>query len=204
MLQRSPIWLRTLVISAVVIAAFPMALVMASYVNSGYGLSISQNEPVKFSWQDLQGVKHDFSDVEADATYLMFGFFSCSDICPIRVHQLQQLSQQLDQSNAAQDVRFLMVTIDPNNEPSELRARYFSQLSDRFISAELSPKALNEVQRTLGERVRSFADGPTHAGNLYLFDRNKELVKIYSQLSYPKGALYSDLTSTLLSDKGSL
>ncbi|RUM48491.1 MAG: hypothetical protein DSY86_10175, partial [Marinomonas sp.] len=167
-----------------------------------YGLEVSE---YYVSIADINAfVNYDFSDIKADATYLMFGFFSCSDICPIRVHQLQQLSQQLDQSNAAQDVRFLMVTIDPNNEPSELRARYFSQLSDRFISAELSPKALNEVQHTLGERVRSFADGPTHAGNLYLFDQNKELVKIYSQLSYPKGALYSDLTSTLLSDKGSL
>lgn len=170
-----------------------LTIIASSYANQGYGLSINRDDPLNFSWLDTKGFSHSFDEIDADAVYLMFGFFSCSDICPVRVHQLQQLSEKLDQENALHDVKFLMVTIDPFNEPAELRERYFNALSNRFVSAELSPETLKQVQFELGERVRYLNGSPSHAGYLYLFNHEKKLMKVYSQLSYPKGALYSDL-----------
>ncbi|MBJ7550071.1 SCO family protein [Marinomonas ostreistagni] len=193
MFKKTPLWLRTLIVSGVVLSAFPLAIIASSYANQGYGLSINRDDSLNFSWLDTKGFSHSFNEIDADAVYLMFGFFSCSDICPVRVHQLQQLSEKLDQENALRDVKFLMVTIDPFNEPAELRERYFNALSNRFVSAELSPEILKQVQSELGERVRYLNGSPSHAGYLYLFNHEKKLMKVYSQLSYPKGALYSDL-----------
>lgn len=197
MFKKAPLWLRGMLVATLVIMVFPVALLMSSFFNNSYGLSIQRDDAFEFSWVDTNGNSAQFSEIQADAVYLMLGFFSCSDVCPLRVHQLQQLSQRLDLESEPRNVRFLMITIDPLNEPAELRARYFSQLSERFISAEVSNDTLQRLQRRLGERVSSNGVSIAHAGNLYLFNGEQELVRIYSQLTHPKGALYSDLTTSI-------
>ena len=196
MSQTKALWLKTTLAGVLVTLAFPITLMMGSYVNAGYGLSVKHDQGLEFEWQDTQAKTHAFSDLESEAVYLMMGFFSCSEACPLRVHQLQQLSQQLDAKHPNSSVRFFMITIDPINEPADLRERYFASLSDRFISASLDETTLRRLQYQLGERVRKMGDTLSHAGQLYLLNKDKELVRIYSQLAQPKGALYSDLTTT--------
>lgn len=196
MLKNRALWLKSIFVGGIVALAFPFALLMGSYVNAGYGLSVDNNKTLDFVWQDTRGVAHDFSALNSDAVYLMMGFFSCSDVCPIRVHQLQQLSEQLDEQMPNSNVRFFMITLDPFNEPAAVRERYFAGLSERFVSASVDDKTLSRLQSQLGERVRQIGDTKTHAGQLYLFNKDKHLVRLYSQLTQPKGALFNDLTTS--------
>lgn len=193
MIHNMPLWLRILITLIVVGVLVPGVLLLASSLNLGYGLAMKQDREYEFQWRGLNGESHSFSSIEADYVYVFMGFFACSELCPLRLHQLRQFDEQLTQQAYPNSIRFLLISIDPNNDPVTWRKDYIEGISDRFISAELDENALQALQGQLQERVRKQGGTTSHAANLYVFDQHKKLVRVYSQLSQPKGALFNDL-----------
>jgi len=115
---------------------------------------------------------------------------SCSEICPIRIEQLNQLEQRIEQDasfNKA-EVQFLFVTIDPDNDTLALRQAVIDARSTRFVSASLSESDLHQLELRLSDNINRQLATINHVGNLFLLNPNGQIARIYTakQLSISK------------------
>ncbi|MCL6416930.1 SCO family protein [Aestuariirhabdus sp. Z084] len=154
-----------------------------------------------FQWFDTTNQAHNLSAWEDGYTYLFFGFFSCSQICPVRTHQMQTLERSLAQNTELNlpPVRFLFITIDPGTDTPKMRYEMIDSLSDRFFSARLEPRELSRIQHRLREKVSTLPTIPRHAGNLYLVGPDQSIKRIYSRTNIDNQWLLNDLQKIVIS-----
>lgn len=186
--------LRLLIATIAAVLLLPAGLLLFAASNNGWGYTPVQSSNIDFKWQDIQGSYHHFSELESDAILVFFGFFSCSDICPIRIQQLWQLDQALDNQLHPPAVDMMFITIGPKNDSVAVRNTMIDQRSQRMFSAELTDAALEKLQNEFTEQVRQFGEQILHAGNLYLLNRHKQLVKVYTHMQLPAEILLSDIS----------
>ncbi|MFB2802413.1 SCO family protein [Shewanella seohaensis] len=191
-------------ISAVLIVAMTLLILPAiAYLNQAisgsYGIATHQETEIDFTWQDIHGKTHQFSDWSQGPSYLFLGFLSCSQICPIRVHQVHSLMAQLTE-NERTNIRFLFISIDPQNDLPALRAQLIDSQSAQFYSAELAPEQLETLQRQLAEISSQTSDINLHTGNLYLVSPTGKLKQTYTQQQLITERLRADLTTMMSSN----
>ncbi|MCG9697697.1 SCO family protein [Shewanella sp. Isolate11] len=175
----------------------PLVVYITQVSQGGYGLKVS-NKQIDFTWQDVEGRSHQFSDWQQGPTFLFMGFLSCSEICPIRIGQMLALDNWLDtQSYSNHAVRFLFITIDPQTDVPALRSQLIDDRSERFVSANMSLDELDKLQLVLREKVTRSDGMPNHAGNLYLFSSDTRLERIYTQWQLSIEKLQVDLIPLL-------
>ncbi len=167
-----------------------------SYLNQrlsgSYGITTHQAGTIDFPWQDIHGKSHHFSDWQQGPTYLFLGFLNCSQICPIRTHQVKSLMQQLPEAER-QQLRFLFITIDPLNDTPALREQLLDSQSPQFFSAEVEPTQLESLQQQLSEVSSKMTDINLHTGNLYLISAEGKLQHTYTQQQLDIEKLLNDL-----------
>ncbi|WP_144212153.1 SCO family protein [Shewanella donghaensis] len=148
----------------------------------GYGLRVESNNLVKFEWLDYTLFPHQFPLDDIEVTYLFMGFLSCSEICPIRIQQMRQLEQLIDVDPmlSNQSINFMFITIDPQNDTTEVRNQIIDQRSTRFISAELSEKQLMRLNQQLSENINRQLQTINHVGNLFLISSTGKVERIYT------------------------
>jgi cytochrome oxidase Cu insertion factor (SCO1/SenC/PrrC family) len=158
--------------------------------SQSYGITTSDSQQVHFLWQDVNQQVHQYPASTGTYTYLFLGFLSCSEICPIRIEQLNQLEQRIEQDasfNKA-EVQFLFVTIDPDNDTLALRQAVIDARSTRFVSASLSESDLHQLELRLSDNINRQLATINHVGNLFLLNPNGQIARIYTakQLSISK------------------
>ncbi len=89
----------------------------------------------------------------AGRPYLLFlGFTHCPDICP---DTLQRLSQAMAEAGDAADaVRVLFVSVDPERDTRDLLRSYVEAFDPRIVAATGTRDQLARLYRTLDVRVR--------------------------------------------------
>lgn len=167
-------------------------------MSGGYGLKL--NRPMlDFAWQDVAGEWHHFSDWQQGPSYVFLGFLGCSQICSLRLGQMFSLEQHLTQAGDGQPspVRFLFITIDPQNDSPALRQQRIDALSPSFFSAKLPERQLRQLQQALMEQVSTQQGAINHAGNLYLFSADTRLQRVYGQWQLSVEKMQDDLNLLL-------
>lgn len=188
-------------ISAVLIVVMTLLLLPAiAYLNQAisgsYGIETHQDSEIDFTWQDIHGKQHQFSEWAKGPSYLFLGFLSCSQICPIRLHQVKTLMAQLTE-NERTNVRFMFISIDPQNDLPALREQMIDSQSPQFFSAELTPERLEALQRQLAEVSSQTSDINQHTGNLYLVSPTGKLKQTYTQQQLITERLLTDLNTMM-------
>ncbi|MCH1931082.1 SCO family protein [Shewanella sp. A25] len=167
-------------------------------ISGSYGIATHQETSIDFTWQDIHGRNHQFSDWRQGPSYLFLGFLNCSQICPIRTHQVQMLWQQLNEQEQSQ-LRFMFITIDPQNDLPALREQMIDSQSAQFVSAELPQNQLAKLQRQLAEKSSFNDDLGEHSGHLYLISTEGKLSQIYTQRQLDSNKLLTDLKTLMYS-----
>ncbi|MCH7816016.1 MAG: SCO family protein [Proteobacteria bacterium] len=66
-------------------------------------------------------------------TLVFFGFTSCPDICPITMAELKQFYEGLDDPAIKDNLRIVMVTVDPARDNPEAMGAYVNSFNQDFI-----------------------------------------------------------------------
>lgn len=72
------------------------------------------------------------SELRGDVVLLFFGYTNCPDICPLTLARIAQAYGTL-QPDEADEVRVVMISVDPERDSPERLARYVAGFDDSFI-----------------------------------------------------------------------
>ena len=136
--------------------------------------------PVARDIQPFELIDHHSAAFDQDAlqqhwSFVFFGYTYCPDVCPTTLSVLNGVAQRLQDVDA--DVRFVMVTVDPERDTPERLAEYVTYFNGDFLGVTGSDAGLTQLTRQLGilyNRVEP-EDGAAgylidHTAGVFLFD----------------------------------
>jgi len=129
-----------------------------------------------FTLQAANGESFRLSDQEGKIVLLFFGYTNCADVCPTTLSTLKQVYQRLGEN--AQNVKFVMITVDPERDTPEKVAAYVTQFNSEFIGLSGSLADLEPIWKRLGIFVeKKNSDNVegylvSHTASVYVIDRS--------------------------------
>lgn len=107
------------------------------------------------------GGEQSLSDFQSRYLLLYFGYTHCPDFCPTTMAKWAQVQQEL--GSAADEVSFVMISIDPRRDTTEVLADYLAQFSPTFTGLVADEHAVTALGPTFGLIVNAGDDQPTTA-----------------------------------------
>ena len=189
---------KAIILIGLTLMMLPLTMALTQNMTGGYGVKLASQQ-VDFRWFDTEGEMHQFSQWQDGPTYVLMGFLSCSQICPLRIGQLAALDSWLDQQTFATEpaVRFLFITIDPENDTAAIRQQMIDGRSPRFVSAQLPAKELTNLAQLLREKSTVSGEEVNHIGKLFLFSAEATLERVYTQQHLSIEKLQTDLAQLI-------
>ncbi|MGB5178100.1 MAG: SCO family protein [Gammaproteobacteria bacterium] len=128
-----------------------------------------------FALVDHNNAVFDNAALQQRWSFLFFGYTYCPDVCPTTLSVLNSIAQRLQDID--EDIRFVMVTVDPERDTPERLAEYVTYFNGDFIGVTGSDEALQQLTRQLGilyNRVEPEAGSDNylidHTAAVFLFD----------------------------------
>jgi protein SCO1/2 len=119
-------------------------------------------------------------DLQGKWTLIYFGFTRCPDECPIAMSLIRNLYSTLEQKNFDfSDQQAMLVTIDPENDTSEIIDKYAKAFNQNFIGARANRPMLLSLATQLNVMVieppsihahHSIDHLENHTNNILLID----------------------------------
>jgi len=171
------------------------------------GTVLDDRQPVG----DLRGASHtgapfDLVDLRGKWVLVFFGYTTCPDVCPTTLMEIDSTLRILaqDDPRAAESVRALFVTIDPERDTVERMAQYLSASHPDITGVVVEPSLFDAVKRNFGVYAeRSDASQPSAAGylmdhtaNVYVIDGDGALAEVFSY-GTPAAAMAADIEALL-------
>lgn len=107
------------------------------------------------------GSDQSLSDFQGRYMLLYFGYTHCPDFCPTTMAKWVQVRQGL--GDAAEDVAFVMISIDPRRDTPEVLAAYLAQFDPAFIGLVADEAAVAALASTFGLVVNAGEEQPAAA-----------------------------------------
>lgn len=141
------------------------------------GKDISDLMPeLEYRLTDETGQETTADDYSGQVRVVFFGFTSCPDICPATLAHIRNSLRELPEESQDQ-VKVLMVSVDPKRDTPEALEEYTSFFGPQFVGMTGPEERL----RTLSQRYRTTfgygdpdAEGDydvSHSSAIYVFDR---------------------------------
>lgn len=137
-----------------------------------------------FAVPDQYGQTFRLSEQGGKVVMLVFGFTHCPDFCPTVLGDFKTIKQAL--GTAAERVRFVMVTVDPQRDTPQVLQQYMSIFDSEFIGLSPPTDVLAQIERDYG--IAKQFDTPDDNGNygvghtalVFVIDRSGQLRLSYS------------------------
>jgi protein SCO1/2 len=138
-----------------------------------------------FELVDHNNVVFDNAALEQHWSFLFFGYTYCPDVCPTTLSVLNSIAQRLQDVDT--DIRFVMVTVDPERDTPERLAEFVTYFNGDFLGVTGTDQGLEQLTRQLGilyERVQpepgSEAYLMDHTAAVFLFDPDGRYHAVFS------------------------
>jgi protein SCO1/2 len=138
-----------------------------------------------FELVDHNNVVFDNAALEQHWSFLFFGYTYCPDVCPTTLSVLNSIAQRLQDVDT--DIRFVMVTVDPERDTPERLAEFVTYFNGDFLGVTGTDQGLEQLTRQLGilyERVEpepgSEAYLMDHTAAVFLFDPDGRYHAVFS------------------------
>jgi protein SCO1/2 len=132
---------------------------------------------------------------------IYFGYTYCPDVCPMSLADMVRVKEIL--RSKAGEVVFVMITVDPERDTSEVLGRRLAVFDPSFIGLTGDKAVLKRVWDDFGvyakrEETKGSAAGylMAHSASLYLVDQQKRLRLIFPFGTKPE-AIASDISHIL-------
>ena len=145
---------------------------------------VSRDVP-PFELLDHNNRVFDNAALEQRWSFVFFGYTYCPDVCPTTLSVLNSIAQRLQDVDA--DIRFVMITVDPERDTPERLAEFVTYLNGDFLGVTGSDQALEQLTRPLGilyQRVQPEAGSESylvdHTAAVFLFDPDGRYHAVFS------------------------
>jgi protein SCO1/2 len=108
-------------------------------------------------------------------SFVFFGYTYCPDVCPTTLSVLNSIAQRLQ--DVDEDIRFVMVTVDPQRDTPERLAEFVTYFNGDFLGVTGTDEALEQLTSQLGilyDRVEPEPGSENylvdHTAAVFLFD----------------------------------
>ena len=132
------------------------------------------------SLQTEGGESFHLSEQKGKIVLLFFGYTNCPDVCPITLGTFKQVYERLGED--AQNVKFVMITADPERDTPDRVAAYAARFSPEFIGLSGNLNDLQSLWKELGvfvEKQESTSAAGylvSHTASVYVLDQNGGLI----------------------------
>lgn len=131
--------------------------------------------PLEFNLTDDSGTPVTAASLHGKTLLLYFGYTHCPDVCPTTLADLAQVLKRL--GPAADSVRVLFVSVDPQRDTPQLLGRYTLSFAPQILGltgTDAQLTALTKRYRAAYRRDAPDADGNYavyHSSAVFVFDR---------------------------------
>ncbi|MBV6391178.1 MAG: hypothetical protein KPEEDBHJ_00386 [Anaerolineales bacterium] len=164
---------------------------------SFHGTIINPPLPVTdFTLQTSNEEVFRLSDQKGKIILLFFGYTSCPDVCPVTLATFKQVYDNLGED--AQQVRFVMITADPDRDTPDKVAEYAARFNPEFIGLSGDMTALDSIWKELGVFVEKQETGSaagylvSHTSSVYVLNQSGNLL-----MTFPYGTIAIEMTDDL-------
>jgi protein SCO1 len=167
-----------------------------------HGTTYDDPDPAPaFTLTDHQGQPARLSDFQGEAVLLFFGFTHCPDVCPLTLNRLTQVLEGM--GTRGEQVRVLLVTVDPERDTPEMLARYVERFGPRVTGMTGDQGELAAIRKEYGVYA---AEMPDHSGHMmtvhtpavFGIDRGGRL-RVLIHPDAPEAELQADIRALLRS-----
>ncbi|MDR7418132.1 MAG: SCO family protein [Armatimonadota bacterium] len=136
------------------IAAIIFVVLAASCQRVSFrGKALETPRPVPgFALIDQHGQAFTFTDQRGRVVLVFFGYTRCPDVCPFTLATFRDVARQLGPEAAR--VRFVFVTVDPEQDTPAFLNRYMRLFHPDFVGLTGTPEALKPVYAFFGASFR--------------------------------------------------
>src|SRR5690606_35411137 len=114
-----------------------------------------------FRLTDHTGRTVSLSDYRGKGVLLFFGYTTCPDVCPLTLTRLDRVLSEM--GSDAEDVRVLLVTVDPENDTPATLARYVGRFGPGFTGLTGEADVLKAILKSYYAYAEP-ATAPTYPG----------------------------------------
>lgn len=189
-----------IIATLLVIISFVSIPLLPAFTVSGNTYGLPTNKPApSFQLVDTSGQSVLLSDYRGKTVFLMFGFLGCTDICHSQSLLFQEINLLADNP---EQIQFLFVTMDPEQDTAERLAAYFDGRGENFTA--LRHQSVAHIQTIAASYRAYFAhDGELqsggkdirHPGLYFLIDPEGQLRRIYGSSHKVAMSVVEDLNS---------
>ena len=155
--------------------------VQTGAVQTGAVLKAGVFEPARpapdFTLRGSNGSDLTLSHYRGRLVLLVFGYTSCTEVCPITMAVLARARKQLGASGS--DLQVLYVTVDPERDSAERMHQYLANFDPSFIGATGTELELAAVRKAYGIVANKMPAGEgygiAHSSSVYIVARDGSL-----------------------------
>ena len=147
-------------------------------------------KPLKpFQLIDHQGQNFEIEHLKGHWSFLFFGYTHCSDICPITLQMFKNIHSKLERKpDAIDNVKFILVSLDPERDSTEHLKQYIQNYHRDFIALTGKPEQIKQFAVQSGiyyMQNKSEIDSDDknylidHSGAILLLNPNGEIHAIF-------------------------
>lgn len=161
----------------------PVAIVGEGAFSTG----ITEVEPKPVSDIELVGMNGQparLSELHGKYTVLYFGYTFCPDFCPSTLTDYRLIARALGKQ--ADNVNFVMISVDPNRDTPEILASYVTRFDSNFRAYTGTFEALNTLTTDLGAFYGAMEETTDryymvdHTASSFVLDPNGQWVTVYT------------------------
>ncbi len=189
-----PRMFRIHILLVLILLAMGMAGCRRPYTFHGMVMQSPQPAP-DFTLTTHQGQPLRLSDLRGRTVVLYFGYTFCPDVCPATLSEWAKAMRLL--GDKADQVQFLMITVDPERDTPAKMADYVSHFDPRFIGLSGPADEIARIATLYGVYYQKHEEG----GENYLVDHTATQTVIdkdgYIKLIFPFGTTADDIAADL-------
>jgi len=137
----------------------------------------------QFELTDMNGQPFQLSDLDNQVVVMFFGYTGCPDVCPVTLTEFLQIRSKL--GDAAEEVSFVFITVDPERDTTERMRKYLTNFDPEIIGltgerGELEPVwadyGVYQAKAKGGSEANYLVD---HSSRVYVIDADGNLRLTY-------------------------
>uniref|UniRef100_UPI0033411112 SCO family protein n=1 Tax=Castellaniella defragrans TaxID=75697 RepID=UPI0033411112 len=143
---------------------------------------------------DTEGNPRTLDDYRGKVLMVFFGYTQCPDVCPTAMAQVSQAMELLGEQ--ADDVRVIMISVDPMRDTPTILKAYVQVFNPSFIGLTGSLEQLDKTAKSF-KAFYAKEPGPTpeqyamnHSSSFYLMDREGEARALIRSDSTPEDMVH--------------
>ena len=127
---------------------------------------------------DQEGSTVDLAgDFGGDVTLVFFGFTRCPDVCPLT---MARLAKAYRDAGEPQDLKVVMVSVDPEFDTPEVMGAYVERFHDDFVGLTGTTSQVATAARTFFAGYSGTAEELVHTDAVAVVDRQGRLRYVYT------------------------